>query len=169
MILLTIRMTMTFLRGTNMNYKFRLKTFSAALEDPTPYACGSPREAVSVLRAIYKDCSLDDCQEHFLVMVLNAKGAVMGYKVVGTGTETGVMVTPAIVFRAALVLGGLSVIICHNHPSGDPEPSREDKHLTDRCRKSGEALGLPLADHIILGRDTMYSFRAAEGWYGNSI
>jgi DNA repair protein RadC len=52
----------------------------------------------------------------------------------------------------------------HNHPSGDPSPSAEDRHLTRRLREAGRALGVPLVDHLILGRDRFHSFRAAEGW-----
>ena len=52
----------------------------------------------------------------------------------------------------------------HNHPSGDPTPSREDMALTTRLRSAGESLGVPLADHVVLGSDRWHSFRASEGW-----
>ena len=147
-----------------MIYKFKAKTFSACLEDATDYRCTSPRTSEPVLRSIFRSLELDDYQEHFVMIALNAKGMVMGFKALASGTDTGVLITPAMVFRAALVLGGTSVLVCHNHPSGDPTPSREDKLLTQRCRQAGVALGLPLADHIVLGKDTFHSFRASEGW-----
>ena len=147
-------------------YRLHSKTFSVACERPAHgYTCTSPRMAQPVLRAIYAAMELDMDREHFVVLVLDAKGRVIGHKLLSSGTETACLVTPAMVFRAALVLGGVSVLTCHNHPSGDPAPSREDEQLTARLRSSGEALSLPLADHIILGNDdSSYSFRVDQGW-----
>lgn len=67
-------------------------------------------------------------------------------------------------FREALRFGATSALAFHNHPSGDPTPSPEDILLTRRLRAAGESLGVPLADHLVLGRDRYHSFRAAEGW-----
>jgi len=67
-------------------------------------------------------------------------------------------------FGEALRYGATSALAFHNHPSGDPTPSREDVQLTKRLRASGESLGVPLADHLILGAERYHSFRAAEGW-----
>jgi len=60
--------------------------------------------------------------------------------------------------------GASSVLVWHNHPSGDPTPSREDINITKRIRGAGEMLGIVLSDHIIVGNDSWHSFRAAEGW-----
>lgn len=154
--------------GFNMAYTYKLKsrTFSVVCE---PLGVGaqtvtSPSAAGPVLRSIFAD--LDDYQEHFVIVALNAKGRVIGHKVLASGTETACLVSPAMIFRAALVLGGTTVIMCHNHPSGDPNPSREDISLTRRCVSAGETLGLPVADHIILGSETIHSFRSAQGWEG---
>lgn len=67
-------------------------------------------------------------------------------------------------FREALRYGATSALAWHNHPSGEPSPSREDIQLTNRLRSAGDSLGVPLADHVIVGNDTYHSFRAAEGW-----
>lgn len=146
-------------------YKTRFKTFtiSMAREAEETY-CTSPRQAYPALRAIYEQLELDTSQEHFVIACLNSKGRVSGFKLLSSGTETACPVNPAMIFRAALILGGTSVILCHNHPSGNPAPSREDKLLTDRCRSAGKTLGLTVADHFILGEDCFHSFRAAEGW-----
>ncbi|GLH74919.1 hypothetical protein GETHLI_34210 [Geothrix limicola] len=67
-------------------------------------------------------------------------------------------------FREALRYGATTALAYHNHPSGDPTPSREDTQLTRRLQAAGESLGVPLADHLILGHGRYHSFRAAEGW-----
>jgi DNA repair protein RadC len=112
----------------------------------------SPRNAGSYL--------LSRCQgwteERFGLLALNAKGS--------QGTSTGTLISPREFFREALRYGATSALAFHNHPSGDPSPSREDVQLTHRLRAAGESLGVPLADHVILGRENYHSFRAAEGW-----
>ena len=150
-------------------YQLRSKTFtvSRVSEDINPAYCTGPRAAAEVFRAIYEELDLD--REHFVMLALNAKGRVIGHKLISTGHATACLVTPAMVFQAALILGAVSVVVAHNHPSGDPSPSREDIALTRRLQASGESLGVPLSDHIILGFDTRdslksHSFRAAEGW-----
>ena len=67
-------------------------------------------------------------------------------------------------YREALRFGAVRAVAFHNHPSGDPEPSAEDRSLTRRLRDAGRALGLPLVDHVILGGGRFHSFRAAELW-----
>ena len=65
---------------------------------------------------------------------------------------------PREVFMRALLIGASSIVLCHNHPSGDPEPSRQDMEMTKRFKESGELLGLPVMDHIIIGGSDYYSF-----------
>ncbi len=81
-----------------------------------------------------------------------------------THHPTATLVSPREFFREALRYGATSALAWHNHPSGDPTPSREDIALTGRLRAAGESLGVPLADHMVLGSDRWHSFRAAEGW-----
>lgn len=146
-------------------YKTHLKTFSVAMEPSEPGAyCANPRSAEPILRSIFEQLELDSYQEHFLIVCLDSKAKVVAFKVLSAGTETACLVSPAMIFRAALVLGGTTVILCHNHPSGDPSPSREDVALTERCRKVGETLGMPVADHIILGNGRFHSFRTHADW-----
>ena len=102
--------------------------------------------------------------EQFGLVALNAKGEIIGEAIIGQGTCTAIAISPREVFRRALALGAHSVLVWHNHPSGDPTPSAEDRLLTKCLRTSGESLGVPLADHIILGQGRYHSFRAAEGW-----
>lgn len=103
-------------------------------------------------------------EEHFGLLALNAKGDLLAERILSQGTATATLVSPREFFREALRYGATSALAFHNHPSGDPSPSAEDVHLTRRLVAAGESLGVPLSDHLILGRDTFHSFRAAEGW-----
>jgi DNA repair protein RadC len=120
----------------------------------------SPRAAGSYL--------LPRCQgwteERFGLLALNAKGELLAERVVSRGTGTGTLISPREFFREALRFGATSALAFHNHPSGDPTPSTEDIQLTRRLRAAGENLGVPLADHLIVGQETYHSFRASEGW-----
>jgi DNA repair protein RadC len=146
-----------------MKYSIKLKTFQVS-ESPSPFPdpCTNPRTAETVLRTIFNTLDVDI--ESFLILALNAKGRIIGYKIIGQGTVSACLAGPREVLRSALVLGACSILVSHNHPSGDPSPSREDGLLTRNLRAGCEAIGIPLADHIILGRDEFYSFRSRENW-----
>ena len=103
-------------------------------------------------------------EERFGMLALNAKGDLMADRTLSQGTATATLISPREFFREALRYGATSALAWHNHPSGDPTPSREDIALTTRLRSAGESLGVPLADHMILGGNRWHSFRAAEGW-----
>lgn len=103
-------------------------------------------------------------EERFGLLALNAKGCLLAERILSQGTATSTLISPREFFREALRHGASSAVAWHNHPSGDPSPSREDSTLTRRLRSAGESLGVPLADHLILGGDRYHSFRAAEGW-----
>jgi len=103
-------------------------------------------------------------EERFGMLALNAKGELLAERILSQGTATGTLISPREFFREALRFGATSALAFHNHPSGDPSPSHEDSQLTKRLRAAGESLGVPLADHLILGSKRYHSFRAAEGW-----
>lgn len=97
--------------------------------------------------------------EVFGILALDSRHRLLGEKVVATGGRHSVAVTPADVYQAALPYRPRSVIAFHNHPSGDPHPSEEDKALTYRLARSGEVLGIALVDHIVLGGRGFASFK----------
>lgn len=103
-------------------------------------------------------------EERFGLLALNAKGDLLAERILSQGTATATLISPREFFREALRYGATSALAWHNHPSGDPTPSREDVQLTRRLQAAGESLGVPLADHLILGTERYHSFRAAEGW-----
>lgn len=87
---------------------------------------------------------------------LDARNKWIGAEIIAIGSMSGVQVHPREVFRAAIIAGAGSIIIAHNHPSGDLEPSPEDASLTARLAEAGELLGIPLLDHLII-TDTDYT------------
>ena len=97
--------------------------------------------------------------EVFGILALDSKHRLLGEKIVATGGRHSVAVTPADVFQAALPYRPRSIVAFHNHPSGDPHPSEEDKALTYRLARSGEVLGVALVDHIVIGGMSFASFK----------
>lgn len=120
----------------------------------------SPRAAGSYLLARCAGWT----EERFGILALNAKGDLIADRIISQGTATATMVSPREVFREGLRLGATTILVYHNHPSGDPTPSREDDVLTNRLRSAGETMGIPLADHLVLGGDRYHSYRASQGW-----
>ncbi|HYT42202.1 MAG TPA: JAB domain-containing protein, partial [Methylomirabilota bacterium] len=97
--------------------------------------------------------------EHFYVMHLNAKSRVKMVELVSLGSLTASIVHPRETFRRAVAAGSASIIVAHNHPSGEIEPSGEDCRVTKLLLSGGEILGIKMLDHIIFTKDKFYSFR----------
>lgn len=101
-------------------------------------------------------------QEKLLLIMLNSKGKLLGEEVVSKGTVNATMISPREIFLCALRYHAVSIILLHNHPSGNPTPSEEDLLLTKRVKESGDLLGIELLDHIIIGDHRAVSFRLEE-------
>lgn len=95
-------------------------------------------------------------QERFCASFLNAKGEVISTKTIHIGTLTASPVGPREVFREAIRENAASIIVAHNHPSGDPTPSPEDIAVTARLTEVGQLLDIPLLDHLIIGQNPAY-------------
>jgi DNA repair protein RadC len=105
---------------------------------------------------------VDKKREQFQVLLLDRKNRVMREVMVSQGSLTASVVHPREVFNPAIRDSAAAVIFVHNHPSGDPQPSQEDRVLTTRLAEAGKLLGIQVLDHIIVGRNTYMSF-ADEG------
>lgn len=92
-------------------------------------------------------------REHFVVIVLDVRRRPKYWQVVAIGSMVACIVHPREVYRLAVDRGAASIIVAHNHPSGDPTPSAEDWAVTERLRRSGEILGIELLDHVVVARD----------------
>src|SRR5699024_2851760 len=90
-------------------------------------------------------------QENFVVLFLNTKNQVIHRKTVFVGSLNASIVHPREVFREAVKWSAASIVVAHNHPSGDPSPSQEDIHVTRRLVESGKMIGIELLDHLIIG------------------
>lgn len=100
-------------------------------------------------------------REHFLTVILDGKSRVLGVDEVSVGSLTATLVHPREVLKALILANGASFISVHNHPSGDPTPSREDLALTKRLKSAAELIGIPLIDHVILGIHRFHSMATA--------
>ena len=116
----------------------------------------SPEDAVAYFGPKLRDLT----KEVFMVAFLNNAKVVMGYKKVSSGGSTATIVDPAEVMRQAVMNEANSILLLHNHPSGNNKESKADVQLTERIAKSGKLLGIPVDDHIIIAGDGYTSFRA---------
>lgn len=98
-------------------------------------------------------------REVFSVLLVDGKHRLLAIEEVSEGTLTSSLVHPREVFRPALRRGAAALVAVHNHPSGDPEPSAEDLEVTRRLLDAGRLLGVPLLDHVVLGRGAFVSLR----------
>ncbi|WKV08752.1 DNA repair protein RadC [Thermoanaerobacterium sp. CMT5567-10] len=103
-------------------------------------------------------------KEYFKVVMLNVKNKVIAVDTVSIGSLNTSIVHPREVFKAAIERSASSIIMVHNHPSGDPTPSREDIEVSDRIFKSGNLLGIKVLDHIIIGDGIGISLKE-RGYY----
>ena len=97
-------------------------------------------------------------REAFCALYLNARHRTIGFHICSIGTLNSAPVAPANVFRPAIALGAMAVIVAHHHPSGDCTPSAEDRRVTERLTECGQLLGVQLLDHLVIGRGRFYSF-----------
>lgn len=104
-------------------------------------------------------------REHLAILMLDAKNRLLGVHTVGIGTLNGALVAPREVFKAAILANAASIIVGHNHPSGDPTPSPEDYRVTECLKSAGELLEIPVLDHLVIGECGAFtSLRQTSGW-----
>ena len=101
-------------------------------------------------------------REHFIVLLVNRKNEVIGINTVSVGSLIGSVVSPREVFKPAILSNAAAIIGAHNHPSGDPKPSAEDRALTERLYQAGKLLDIPVLDHIIIGDGNTAYFSFAD-------
>lgn len=101
-------------------------------------------------------------QEHFMAIYLDTKNQVLRKKTLFIGSLNCSIVHPREVFKEALHMSAASIIVAHNHPSGDPTPSKQDVEVTEMLKNTGNIMQIPLIDHVIIGKKQYFSFREAE-------
>ncbi len=102
---------------------------------------------------------LDDTQqEHFFAIYINQSRNILKIECVSYGGLTNAIADPKVIFRNAINIGATSILLSHNHPSGNPKPSEEDRQLTKKFVAAGKLLDISVVDHIIIGKERYYSF-----------
>lgn len=122
------------------------------IRENTGERVSSPSDVVKLLRSLLAmESEVDRDKEHFWALGLDTKTVVRFIDLVSLGTLNAAPVHPREVFRLSVMKGVCSIIVGHNHPSGDPEPSREDIVITRKLRNAGDILGIELLEHVIIG------------------
>lgn len=119
------------------------------------YRIENPMHAYNLV----KDELLSEKREVFMTILLDTKGYVINHEVVAIGTLSQTLVHPREVFYPAIRHKAASLILVHNHPSGDPTPSQEDYDVTKQLFEAGSLISIPINDHIILGGNRFVSLR----------
>jgi DNA repair protein RadC len=115
----------------------------------------NPEAVVKAIRASIKD----KAKEHFKLILLNPRNKIIGISTVSVGTLNASLVHPREVFKDAIVHCAASVVLAHNHPSGDPEPSEDDLKITKKLVDSGNILDIEVLDHIVIAKNRFKSFK----------
>ncbi|MDO5422819.1 MAG: DNA repair protein RadC [Eubacteriales bacterium] len=123
------------------------------------HADGLRFEHPSTIADYYMEDFRHSGQEQIVLMMLNTRCKLLGEKVISKGTVSGSLISPREIFLEALHYQAVTIVLVHNHPSGDPTPSQDDIWLTRRVAQAGELIGIHLMDHVILGDHTYVSMR----------
>jgi DNA repair protein RadC len=116
----------------------------------------SPREVVAVMAPVLEPEVVEVCYGLFLT----AKTGLIQYQQISRGTLSMTVVHPREIYQAAFLANAAGIVLCHNHPSGDPAPSVDDVTVTQRVKSAGDIMGVELLDHIIVGHQgRFFSFR----------
>lgn len=144
--------------------RVKAATILAALELGRRVACASavekehitsPRDGAQYLMGKLRH----ETHEKFYVVLLDTKNKILEYKQISEGSLTCAVVHPREVYAPAVLRHAAAILVAHNHPSGDPYPSAEDRELTRALVRTGEIMGIPLLDHVVIGDGRYYSFK----------
>ena len=123
----------------------------------------------------FVDFLKDKKKEHFYALLLDSKNRIIKEELISVGTLNASLIHPREVFKAAIVNSANSIILVHNHPSGDCEASLEDQDFTEKIFQTGELLKIKILDHVIIGKGNYHSFKkinekyAGVNWYRNHL
>jgi DNA repair protein RadC len=150
---------MTSIRVTTTRYSFQVAR-EAAPAYPAGATIGCPPDAVTIARNVIGS----EIAEVLLLLLLDSRHRVAGFTEVARGTVNANRFSPRDVLVPALAGNAAAIIVCHNHPSGDPTPSQADRRVTNALRDACAIVGIPLLDHLIVVDTGHHSFREADCW-----
>jgi DNA repair protein RadC len=156
-------------RALGTRSRRRVETVAAALElgrraAASPLAPGRPVRDASAVYGHFRGRLPQLDREVFYVLLLDGKNRVRGEVRVSEGSLTAALVHPREVFAPAIRDAAAAVILVHNHPSGDPTPSAEDRAITERLRQVGELVGIRVLDHVVVGQGRWASMAEDGRW-----
>jgi DNA repair protein RadC len=125
---------------------------------PSRYQVASPEDVAILLKDYFKEKD----REEFILLILNTSNVLVGMSVISVGGLASSIVEPRQVFKVAVLANAAAVILAHNHPSGNPEPSREDIRITRQLVDAGKLMGIPVHDHLIMAGETYTSLAERE-------
>ena len=131
-----------------------VKEDSVLYEVPVIQSPAEVYQAAKQLLALH-----EEPEEHFCILCLNTKNKIVGVHTISIGSLNATIVHPREVFKAAMLNNASAIICLHNHPSGDPEPSREDIETTRRLVEAGKIMGIEVLDHVIIGEQRYFSMK----------
>jgi|SRR5579871_2934360 len=134
---------------------FELGRRLAAVSDEERPVIRSPQDVANLLMPELRDVK----KEHFKALMLDSKNRVLKIVTVSIGILDSSLVHPREVYKEAILVSSASLIVAHNHPSGDPTPSAEDKRVTERLAECGQLLGIELLDHVVIGDNKWISLK----------
>ncbi len=146
-----------------IKYRIDLVKESITTYDITKDKIKSPEEVYELIKEKFRISSL--AEEMFGILCLDTKNNITGAFEVSRGCLDCCIVHPREIFKRAMLVNSASVILFHNHPSGEVEPSEEDKSITTRIVDAGKILGIRILDHIIACNDSYLSFKE-HGYFG---
>jgi DNA repair protein RadC len=130
------------------------KRLAAISENPKP-VIRTPNEVYSLVSPELRD----EAKEHFKALLLDTKNQVIRIRTISIGSLNASLIHPRELYREAISAASASVIVVHNHPSGDPTPSREDVEVTKRLIEAGKVIGIELLDHVVVGDGRFVSLK----------
>ena len=101
----------------------------------------------------------DNSREHCIALYLDASHHIASYSIISIGGANSAFLAPREVFQRAVLIGAISVVLAHNHPSGTLDPSHQDREITSRLRRAGEIIGIAILDHVIVTDNAFLSLR----------
>lgn len=141
-------------KATTLLAAFELAKRALEVNDTNLPVINSAKDAVAQLSDMR-----DLKKEHFVVLYLNAKNQLVHKETISMGTLNANLVHPREVFEPALKYSAAQIIAAHNHPSGDPKPSEDDRDVTKRLTEAGKLMGIDVMDHVIITKNSYFSFK----------
>lgn len=133
----------------NINLQKLVMVKEKAIRYELESSINNPREVAEMLQKV---TGMQDApEEQFWMICMDTKNKIVGLHLVSQGTLNSALVHPREVFKRALLNNASSIVLAHNHPSGNPQPSQQDVDLTNRLVQVGDLVGITIMDHIILG------------------